>query len=138
MIENLDVVKTMLADLRKLGIAVALDDFGTGYSSLSFLRTLPFDRIKIDKSFVQDLSSKPEASAIVGAILNMCRSLDVAVTAEGVETDEQIAALRFAGCTELQGYRIGRPCAAADLGAWFDPADAGRPIGAAGRTPSSV
>ena len=133
MIENLDTVKTMLGDLRKLGIAVALDDFGTGYSSLSFLRTLPFDRIKIDKSFVQDLSSKPEASAIVGAILNMCRSLDVAVTAEGVETDEQIAALRFVGCTELQGYRISRPCAAADLGSWFAPvARVDGPVGAIG------
>ena len=119
MVENIDAVRSMLRDIQALGVSVALDDFGTGYSSLSFLRTLPFDRIKIDRSFVQDLDSKPEAAVIVKAIVGMCRNLGSAVTAEGVETDEQIAALRAAGCTEIQGYRVSRPCAVGELAKWI-------------------
>ena len=119
MIEEMEAVICMLQQLRALGITVALDDFGTGYSSLSFLRTLPFDRIKIDRSFVQDLGKTKQASVIVGAIAGMAAGLGAAVTAEGAETDEQIDALRAAGVTEIQGYRVGRPCAAADLQEWL-------------------
>ena len=119
MITEAEVASAMLAQLRALGIKVALDDFGTGYSSLSFLRTLPFDRIKIDRSFVQDLGVRREASVIVRAITGMCESLGASVTAEGVETDAQVEALRAAGCAELQGYRIGRPCPPAEVRAWM-------------------
>ncbi len=124
MIEDAAAARTTLEALRARGIKIALDDFGTGYSSLSFLKTLPFDRVKIDRSFVQDLDIKPESSVIVRAIVEMSRNLGASVTAEGVETDEQIALLRAAGAFELQGYRIGRPCAAADLKGWIAAFDA--------------
>ncbi len=129
MIDNLDATTTVLRQVRALGVTVALDDFGTGYSSLSFLRTLPFDRIKIDRSFVQDFDVKPEAGVIVRAIIGMCRSLGAAVTAEGVETDDQISALRYAGCPEIQGYRISRPFPASELGKWLSPRAAARDSG---------
>ena len=139
MIEDAAAARTTLEALRARGIKIALDDFGTGYSSLSFLKTLPFDRVKIDRSFVQDLDVKPESSVIVRAIVEMSRNLGASVTAEGVETDEQIALLRAAGAFELQGYRIGRPCPAADLKRWISAFDASRspspppktPVGAA-------
>ena len=120
MIADTAAATTMLEQLRALGISIALDDFGTGYSSLSFLRTLPFNRIKIDKSFVQELGVKPEATAIVRAITGLCDSLDAAVTAEGVETDHQIGLLRGLGCLEIQGFRIGRPCPPHELRLWMD------------------
>jgi diguanylate cyclase (GGDEF)-like protein len=119
MIEEMEAAICVLQQLRALGVTVALDDFGTGYSSLSFLRTLPFDRIKIDRSFVQDLGRTEQASIIVGAIAGMAAGLGAAVTAEGAETDEQIEALRAIGIAEIQGYRVGRPCPAADLQAWL-------------------
>ncbi len=123
-IEDAAAARTTLEALRARGIKIALDDFGTGYSSLSFLKTLPFDRVKIDRSFVEDLDIKPAASVIVRAIVEMSRNLGASVTAEGVETDEQIALLRAAGCFELQGYRIGRPCPATDLKGWIVAFDA--------------
>ena len=126
MIEDAAAARTVLVALRERGIKIALDDFGTGYSSLSFLRTLSFDRVKIDRSFVMDLDVKPEASVIVRAIVEMSRNLGAAVTAEGVETDEQITLLRAAGCFELQGYRLGRPCAVADLQGRIEAVSAGR------------
>ncbi|MGI4945746.1 MAG: EAL domain-containing protein [Janthinobacterium lividum] len=109
MIEDVATAAVMLRALRAMGVSIALDDFGTGYSSLSFLHGLPFDRIKIDRSFVQDLGIRPGAIAIVRAVVELCRDLEVATTAEGVETDEQVEMLRAAGCTELQGYRFGLP-----------------------------
>ena len=119
MIDDTAGAMTMLYALRALGITIALDDFGTGYSSLSFLRTLPFDRIKIDCSFVQDLGTRPEAFAIVRALTELCGSLRVGITAEGVETDQQIELLRKAGCSEFQGFKIGRPAPSAELQAWM-------------------
>ncbi|MGI4797174.1 MAG: EAL domain-containing protein, partial [Janthinobacterium lividum] len=119
MIDNIASASSMLQQLRAMGVTIALDDFGTGYSSLSFLRTLPFDRIKIDRSFVQDLGTRQEASAIVSAITGLCSSLGIAVTAEGVETDRQIDLLRELGCSDVQGYRIGRPCSAPALLEWL-------------------
>ncbi len=126
MIEDAEAARTTLDAIRARGIKIALDDFGTGYSSLSFLRTLPFDRVKIDRSFVQDLDTKPEAAVIVRGIVDMSRNLGAAVTAEGVETDEQIALLRAAGAFELQGYRLARPCPAADLHGWIAAFEAKR------------
>ncbi len=93
-----------LQSLRKLGVHVAMDDFGTGYSSLSYLRRFPFDRIKIDQYFVRDLPQQNDAVAIVRAIIGLGRSLGMEVTAEGVETTEQLDRLRAEGCTDVQGW----------------------------------
>jgi diguanylate cyclase (GGDEF)-like protein len=105
----------ILHKLRDLGVSIALDDFGTGYSSLSYLRIFPFDKIKIDKSFVSEMSRMDVCAAIVCAVANLGRSLDIVTTAEGVETKEQLELLRAAGCTQAQGYLFGRPCPLAEL-----------------------
>jgi diguanylate cyclase (GGDEF)-like protein len=98
-----------LRRLKALGVRIAMDDFGTGYSSLSTLQSFPFDKIKIDKSFVENIHRHERATAIVRAVLSLGRSLDIPVTAEGVETAEQLAFLRAEACAEVQGYVIGRP-----------------------------
>ena len=102
-----------LHDLRSKGVRIAMDDFGTGYSSLSYLQSFPFDRIKIDRSFVQNLSHGGQAVAIVRAIAGLGKSLGIATTAEGIETMEQLNQLRAEGCSEVQGYLLGRPMTAA-------------------------
>jgi diguanylate cyclase (GGDEF)-like protein len=99
-----------LHQLRKLGISIVLDDFGTGYSSLSYLRLFPFDQIKIDRSFVSELSSNADCAAIVSAVASLGRSLNIDTVAEGVETEEQLVLVRAAGCTHAQGFLFGRPC----------------------------
>ena len=99
----------MLHRLRGLGVRISMDDFGTGYSSLSYLRSFPFDKIKIDQSFVRDLEKRGDARAIVRAISGLGGSLGMRTTAEGVETPEQFERLRADGCTEAQGYLFGRP-----------------------------
>jgi len=104
-----------LHELRDLGVSVALDDFGTGYSSFSYLRIFPFDKIKIDKSFVSEMPQMDVCAAIVCAVANLGRTLDIVSTAEGVETEEQLDLLRAAGCTQAQGYLFGRPCPVAEL-----------------------
>jgi EAL domain-containing protein (putative c-di-GMP-specific phosphodiesterase class I) len=109
--ENLAV----LHQLKNLGACIVLDDFGTGYSSLSYLRMFPFDKIKVDQSFVAELSNRADCAAIVCAITSLGRSLNIQTTAEGVETREQFDLLCAAGCTQAQGYLFGRPRAAADL-----------------------
>lgn len=119
MIDDIVAAKTVLRYLTELGVTIALDDFGTGYSSLSFLRTLPFNRIKIDRSFVQDLGLRPEAVAIVRAVTGLCSSLGVGATAEGAETDKQISMLRAEGCSEIQGFRIAKPFPASELQNWI-------------------
>jgi EAL domain-containing protein (putative c-di-GMP-specific phosphodiesterase class I) len=100
-----------LKELHRMGIRVALDDFGTGYSSLSYLRRFAFDKIKIDRSFVTDLPGAEDSAAIVRAIIGLGRSLRTRVTAEGVETWEQLLVLRAEGCNEAQGYLFSRPLA---------------------------
>lgn len=106
---DLPVVVEKLRLLRTTGIKIVLDDFGTGYSSLSHLQKLGIDKVKIDRSFVQDLDNERESKAIVRAVARLGRSLGVSVTAEGVETDEQRSFLRTLGCEELQGYLLSRP-----------------------------
>ncbi|GEP05345.1 putative bifunctional diguanylate cyclase/phosphodiesterase [Methylobacterium oxalidis] len=103
--------------LRDLGVRVSMDDFGTGYSSLSYLRSFPFDKIKIDRSFVSDLVSKPDGEAIIRAIAGLGKSLGMTTVAEGVETAEQMHRIRAEGCTDVQGYLISRPVPAEDLAA---------------------
>jgi diguanylate cyclase (GGDEF)-like protein len=105
----------LLHKLRRLGVRISLDDFGTGYSSLSYLRTFPFDKIKIDRSFLQELCSSQATMVIVRALINLATGLGMMVTAEGVETQDQLDWLRSAGCTEAQGYLISRPLSTANL-----------------------
>lgn len=109
--ENLAILRR----LKSLGVAIVLDDFGTGYSSLSYLQMFPFDKIKIDRSFVSQLTQRLDSAAIVAAITGLARSLDVLTTAEGVETEEQLRTLRAAGCTQAQGFLFGRPRPAREL-----------------------
>ena len=99
----------ILHELRTLGVRIAMDDFGTGYSSLSYLRRFPFDKIKIDQSFVRGMNDSPDCGAIIRAVIGLGRSLNMAVNAEGVETDAQLAALQLEGCNEMQGYLFSRP-----------------------------
>jgi EAL domain-containing protein (putative c-di-GMP-specific phosphodiesterase class I) len=101
--------------LRKLGVRIAMDDFGTGYSSLSYLRSFPFDKIKIDRSFVQDADGRGEGAAIVRAVAGLGAALGMITTAEGVETADQLRQIRSHGCAEVQGYYFGRPCPADEL-----------------------
>ena len=105
----------ILTELKTLGVKIAMDDFGTGYSSLSYLRKFPFDKIKIDRSFISDVEEDAEAETIVQAIIAMSRSLRLAVTAEGVETQRQLNMLQAHGCTYAQGYLLGKPCSADQL-----------------------
>jgi diguanylate cyclase (GGDEF)-like protein len=109
-----DNVET-LHQLRAMGIAIVLDDFGTGYSSLSYLRMFPFDKIKIDRSFVHELAKNEHSASIVSAVAGLGRSLRIGTVAEGVETEDQLVLIRAAGCTHAQGYLFGKPCPAADL-----------------------
>ena len=99
----------ILHELHELGVSIAMDDFGTGYSSLSYLRSFPFDKIKIDQSFVQDLSDEQDTTAVIRAAVGLGRSLGMVTTAEGVETLGQLAQLRSEGCDQAQGYLFGRP-----------------------------
>ncbi len=98
-----------LHKLKSLGVQIALDDFGTGYSSLSYLRSFPFDKIKIDRSFISDLGQGTEPYAIVNAVAGLAKGLNIASTAEGVETEAQLEILQDIGCTEIQGYLFSRP-----------------------------
>jgi diguanylate cyclase len=106
----------ILNSLKALGVKIAMDDFGTGYSSLGYLRKFPFDKIKIDRSFISDVEHDSETETIVQAIIAMGKSLRLDVTAEGVETKQQLAMLRALGCNYLQGYLLGRPSSPAQLG----------------------
>jgi diguanylate cyclase (GGDEF)-like protein/PAS domain S-box-containing protein len=104
-----------LHKLREIGARISMDDFGTGYSSLSYLRSFPFDKIKIDRSFVDDLANRPDCLAIIHAVVGLGASLGIATTAEGVETNEQLQHLRAEGCTEVQGFLFSRPRPAAEI-----------------------
>ncbi len=95
--------------LRAMGISIALDDFGTGHASLSYLRSFPFDRIKIDQTFVRDMETNAESLAIVRAIAGLAQSLRMRTTAEGVETIGQLDGLRREGCTQVQGFLFSQP-----------------------------
>ncbi len=108
-------VSHVLKSIRALGVGISMDDFGTGYSSLSYLLSYPFTKIKIDKSFVQRLTSEPDSRAVVQAIIGLGQSLGLTVTAEGIEREDVLDYLRAAGCQQGQGYLIGTPCAADDM-----------------------
>jgi diguanylate cyclase (GGDEF)-like protein len=110
LVRDAEAALTVLTRLRGLGVRISMDDFGTGYSSLSYLRSFPFDKIKIDRSFVRDLETSESSNAIVRAIVHLGCALGMSVTAEGVETQEQFERVKAEGCTEAQGYLFGRPC----------------------------
>lgn len=112
------ITKT-LQEVSEIGVHLAIDDFGTGYSSLAYLKHFPFDRIKIDKSFVRDIGAEDNADAIVKAIITLGRSLGKSVTAEGVETELQLAFLRHNTCDEVQGYLLAGPRPASEIGQAF-------------------
>ncbi|HYD86051.1 MAG TPA: EAL domain-containing protein [Vitreimonas sp.] len=111
LVADLDAARTLLASLKNMDVRISLDDFGTGYSSLRHLRELPFDSLKIDRSFIRNMSDDEEALAIVKTIVQMAKSLGLGVTAEGIETERQAAELEALGCERGQGYHLGRPAA---------------------------
>jgi len=122
--QNLSTVAT-LHELREIGIRISMDDFGTGYSSLSYLRSFPFDKIKIDQSFIRTSSAKDGSRAIVRAMVTLGASLGIRTTAEGVETEDQLNWLREIGCDELQGYYFSRPVPAREIPHLFERWDDG-------------
>jgi len=124
---NVENAQAAMMRLKALGVKLALDDFGTGYSSLQYLRRFPFDRLKVDHSFVRSIESAPDAAAIVHAIVSLGRGLGMKVTAEGVETAEQQLFLRAAGVHAMQGYRFGRPVPAERIAGFHVP-DLERPF----------
>jgi EAL domain-containing protein (putative c-di-GMP-specific phosphodiesterase class I) len=106
--DDTHVLETLSA-LKQLGLKLAIDDFGTGYSNLAYLKRFNVDRLKIDQSFVRDMDSKPDAAAIVNAVVGMGHQLKLNTLAEGVETEAERQALLAAGCDDVQGYLLGRP-----------------------------
>jgi diguanylate cyclase (GGDEF)-like protein/PAS domain S-box-containing protein len=109
----------VLRRAKSLGVSIAIDDFGTGFSSLSYLQSFPFDKIKIDRSFIAGLDSNPQAAAIVRGVLGLARGLNLPVVAEGVETEAQLAFLEREGCDEIQGYLMGRPRPIEEYAGWI-------------------
>lgn len=113
--QDMEKAAAILADLKSLGVRLAMDDFGTGYSSLSYLRCFPFDKLKIDMSFVRDITSVPESAVIARTIIAMAHSLNLRVIAEGVETESQLGYLRVHECDGMQGFLFSQPVPAHDF-----------------------
>ena len=127
LIGNADTAEAAMTRLKAMGVRLALDDFGTGYSSLQYLRRFPFDKLKIDQSFVRSIEKAADAAAIVHAVVSLGRGLGMKVTAEGVETADQHLFLRAAGVHSMQGYRFGRPVSAAEITARLQAPASARP-----------
>jgi diguanylate cyclase (GGDEF)-like protein len=117
LLQNSAATLAVLHELRGFGVRISLDDFGTGYSSLSYLRSFPFDKIKIDRSFVSELATRDDSMAIVRAVTGLGKSLGIVTTAEGVETEAQFELLRREGCTQAQGYLFSQPRPVAEVNA---------------------
>lgn len=115
LLNNTAATFATLHRIRDLGVRISMDDFGTGHSSLNYLQTFPFDKIKIDQSFIRDIADRQEATAIVRAVAGLGRSLKMTTTAEGVETRDQLAHVRAEGCTEVQGYLFSQPRPAQEI-----------------------
>ncbi|WP_201834571.1 putative bifunctional diguanylate cyclase/phosphodiesterase [Microvirga zambiensis] len=115
LLQDSETTVSTLHQLRRLGVRIAMDDFGTGYSSLSYLRSFPFDKIKIDQSFVREMSQRTDCLAIVQSVANLGASLGMPTVAEGIETEDQLRQIQAAGCTDAQGYYFGRPKPAREL-----------------------
>ena len=115
LLHDSEATLAMLYRLRELGVRIAMDDFGTGYSSLSCLQSFPFDKIKIDRSFVKDIVESVGSLNIVRAVAALANGLGIAATAEGVETKAQLDTIRSEGCSEMQGFLFSRPLPAAEI-----------------------
>ena len=115
-IEDSEKMLSTLHKLKQIGVQIALDDFGTGYSSLSYLRSFPFDIVKIDRSFVSDLDASTSSSVIVQAVILIAGSLGIRTVAEGIETEAQLTLLKLLGCNDVQGYLLGKPAPASEIG----------------------
>ena len=113
--ENAESVLDTLSSLKEIGLHLSIDDFGTGYSSLSYLKHFPIDKLKIDRSFVQDITDDSVNNANIETIINMGHNLKLKVIAEGVETAEQLDTLKQLGCDEIQGYYYSRPLSPQDF-----------------------
>jgi len=114
LMKNKDITVKVLRILKGVGITVSIDDFGTGYSSLRYLKGFPVDAVKIDRSFVRDLTTDPDDAALTAAIISMAKALSLRTVAEGVEEEGQLAFLREHGCDEAQGYYFSKPLPAAE------------------------
>ena len=115
MLQDSEATLAVMSQLQELGVRMSLDDFGTGYSSLSYLRKFPFQKIKIDGSFVRDVENDEGCVAIIRAIASMGSDLNMAIVVEGVETEAQLRLVEREGCSEMQGFLLGRPMAAAAI-----------------------
>jgi len=123
--EDAERAAQTLAELKALGVAISVDDFGTGYSSLAYLRRFPIDQLKIDRSFVSEVTHHPDSASIVRGIIDLAHSLRLKTVAEGVETEEEQIFLREAGCDLVQGYLHARPMEAEALERWLATREAG-------------
>jgi EAL domain-containing protein (putative c-di-GMP-specific phosphodiesterase class I) len=115
LLNDSNVILAILLEIKALGVQISMDDFGTGYSSLSYLRSFPFDKVKIDRSFIKDLPNDKNAMAIIRAIVGLGETFGMTVTAEGVETNEQAVLLALEDCTHLQGYLFSKAVPAGDI-----------------------
>jgi EAL domain-containing protein (putative c-di-GMP-specific phosphodiesterase class I) len=115
LLQNRETTLAVLRQLRELGIRIAMDDFGTGYSSLTYLQCFPFDKIKIDRSFVKDITENTGSLNIVRAVAALAKGMGMTATAEGVETSEQLDRITSEGCTEMQGFLFSRPVPASEI-----------------------
>ena len=120
LLQNIEEVVETLLKLSYMGLEISIDDFGTGYSSLSYLKRLPINKLKIDKSFIDDLATHPDAAAIVKAIIAMAHGLSMKVVTEGVETQDQLDFLRLHGCEQYQGYIFSKPITSTEIVAKFE------------------
>ncbi|NEV79370.1 EAL domain-containing protein, partial [Rhodopseudomonas sp. BR0C11] len=130
LLEKSSQVLATLHALRALGVRISMDDFGTGYSSLSYLRSFPFDKIKIDQSFVRGLCDNRESQAIVRSIISLGNGLGVTITAEGVESEAELSWLRAEGCQEAQGFLFSQARPNAEITGLLDLQQSGAPAGA--------
>ncbi len=117
LVKDADGALRVLNALKSLGVQISMDDFGTGYSSLSYFRQFPFDKVKIDQAFVQDMEVNPQSRAIIKAIIGLAKGLDIAIVAEGVETEAQMNMLKRKGCEQIQGFAISRPAPISEFSA---------------------
>lgn len=113
--QDVDLAVSTMNELQALGVQISIDDFGTGYSSLSSLKTFPVARLKIDKSFINDLAADENDQAVASAVISLGQKLNLRVIAEGVETDDQVAFLRKNNCDEMQGYHFSKPIGALEI-----------------------